>query len=133
MSFRHQQPRTDRNIWPSLTSTDPLALRAWLAQLGFAEGVLIQDGDIVQHSEMFWPEGGRVMVSSYRSTDTNTLPAGVGDIYIVTERPGEVHQRAIEAGHKIIRELGDTDYGSRDFSVRSPDGHRLNFGTYAGS
>jgi hypothetical protein len=28
--------------------------------------------------------------------------------------------------------LHDTDYGSRDFAVRVPEGNRLSFGTYRG-
>jgi uncharacterized glyoxalase superfamily protein PhnB len=29
-------------------------------------------------------------------------------------------------------ELHDTDYGSRDFAVRDPEGNRWSFGTYRG-
>ena len=30
----------------------------------------------------------------------------------------------------MISELRDTEYGSRDFSVRDPEGHIWGFGTY---
>ena len=58
----HSRGRGDRNIWPLMTSIDALALRDWLAQLGFEEGVLSHKDDRVEHSEMIWPEGGRVVV-----------------------------------------------------------------------
>ncbi|MEO8748946.1 MAG: hypothetical protein ABI384_00995 [Allobranchiibius sp.] len=55
---------SDHNIWPNTTYDDPLAARAWLVALGFQEGTLVlDDAGGVRHSEMLWPEGGRVMVS----------------------------------------------------------------------
>lgn len=122
VDFHHQQARADHSVWPSWTSDDALGLRSWLATLGFAEGVLVEENGVVHHSEMYWPEGGRIMVSTANPDDEHAMPAGVGDVYVVTARPDEIHRLAV-----------DTDYGSRDFSVRSPDGHRLSFGTYDGS
>lgn len=121
--------RTDHNIWPLLTANDAPALRSWLQELGFEEGVLISEGELVRHSEMHWPEGGRLMVSSARPE----LPApGIGGSYIVTDYPDEVYSRAVAMGAKISSHLQDTDYGSRDFSVTAPEGFELYFGTYAG-
>src|SRR5690606_18306821 len=71
--------RTDHNIWTGLSYDDPLAARAWLSALGFTEGILVmsEDGTTVAHSEMFWPEGGRVMLSSRGGEDdTFTVPRG---------------------------------------------------------
>ena len=34
------------------------------------------------------------------------------------------------AGARIVRELVDTDYGSRDYAARDPEGHLWSFGTY---
>ncbi|MFV0534238.1 MAG: hypothetical protein ACK5MR_11340 [Cumulibacter sp.] len=73
---------TDHNIWPGFTYDDPIAARAWLASLGFAEGILVKDDNdptSVEHSEMYWPEGGRVMISS-RSRDSKfaTAPGAQG-------------------------------------------------------
>ena len=53
--------RTDHNIWAGISYDDALGARAWLRALGFAEGILVQEDDgTVTHSEMMWPEGGRV-------------------------------------------------------------------------
>ena len=38
--------------------------------------------------------------------------------------------RAKEAGAEITTELVDTDYGSRDYAARDPEGNVWNFGTY---
>ena len=40
-----------------------------------------------------------------------------------------VDQPAVE---RITAEPHDTDYGSRDFSARDPEGNRWSFGTYRG-
>lgn len=126
---------TDHNIWPGLSSPDPLALRAWLVSLGFGEGgcYLAEDGRSVHHSEMLWPEGGRVMISSAGGADDPfAVPIGSGNVYVVVDDPDAVWRRAEALGAEVIRPLRDEDYGSRGFSVRDPEGNRWSFGTYGG-
>ncbi|HEU4513545.1 MAG TPA: VOC family protein [Nocardioidaceae bacterium] len=129
-------PRTDHNIWAGLTYDDAIAARSWLSALGFTEGVLVMsaDGSTVEHSEMIWPEGGRVMVSSrLRSDDTFAVPRGAGSVYVVVDDPDGVFARAKDLGARVIRDMEEADYGSRGFSVTDPEGNRWSFGTYAGS
>ena len=129
-------PRADHNIWAGITYDDALAARTWLAALGFAEGVLVKsaDGRSVHHSEMIWPEGGRVMVSSRdRSDDTFAVPRGAASVYVVVDDPDAVFARAKDLGAEVLREMEDTDYGSRGFSITDAEGNRWSFGTYAGS
>jgi uncharacterized glyoxalase superfamily protein PhnB len=38
----------------------------------------------------------------------------------------------VAAGAEVLQPLHDTDYGSRDFAVRDPEGNRWSFGTYRG-
>jgi uncharacterized glyoxalase superfamily protein PhnB len=40
--------------------------------------------------------------------------------------------RAVAADATVVRELCDTDYGSREFSVSDLEGNRWSFGTYRG-
>lgn len=130
--MENMRDRVDHSIWPLLTSADALALRAWLAQLGFVEGICVADGNRVHHSEMLWPEGGRLMVCTSDPADAHLVPSGSARIYVVTTHPDEVHARAMQAGASITRDLADTDYGSRGFSLTTPDGHGISFGTHAG-
>ena len=125
---------TDHNIWPGLSYDDPLAARAWLVALGFTEGVLVAAGDgTVRHSEMCWPEGGRVMISSRRDDDDMfAVPRGGGSVYVVVQDADAVHARAQTLGARVLRGLEDTDYGSRGFSIADAEGNRWSFGTYAG-
>ena len=47
-------------------------------------------------------------------------------------RPDGLFARATAAGAEILAGLHETDYGSRDFAVRDPEGNRWSFGTYRG-
>ncbi|GAC58563.1 hypothetical protein GOHSU_43_00070 [Gordonia hirsuta DSM 44140 = NBRC 16056] len=123
---------TDHNIWPGLVYRDPFAARQWLTRLGFEPGVLV-DGDTpgaVRHSEMRWPEGGRVMLSS-AGGDLPSAP-GAGNVYVVVTDPDAVYARARELGAVFLRELKDEEYGSRGFTIADAEGNAWSFGTYAG-
>ena len=127
--------RTDHNIWTGLTYDDPIAARAWLSALGFEEGILVTGSDdtVVQHSEMLWPEGGRVMISSRdRPDDTFSVARGAASVYVVVDDPDAVYSRAKQLGADVIRDMENTDYGSRGFSIKDAEGNRWSFGTYAG-
>ena len=129
-------PPTDHNIWAGLTYDDALAARTWLSALGFTDGILVMSADdsTVEHSEMIWPEGGRVMVSSrVKGDDTFAVPRGAASVYVVVDDPDAVFARAKDLGAQVIRDMEDTDYGSRGFSVTDAEGNRWSFGTYAGS
>jgi uncharacterized glyoxalase superfamily protein PhnB len=51
---------------------------------------------------------------------------------VVTDDPDGLFARATSAGATVLRELYDTDYGSRDFAVIDPEGNHWSFGTYRG-
>ena len=127
--------RTDHNLWPGLSYDDAYAARAWLATLGFVDGIVVDGagpGEI-QHSEMLWPEGGRVMVHSRGKADeTFTTPKGSANVYVVCDDPDGVWAKASSLGATVLRPMEDTDYGSRGFSVADAEGNAWSFGTYAG-
>ena len=73
------------------------------------------------------------MISSHRRGDGHNPSApGTSSMYVVVDDPNAVYARATDLGATITRELTDSDYGSRGFSVRDPDGNGWSFGTYAG-
>ena len=55
------------------------------------------------------------------------MPASV---YVVVDDPDAHHERARAAGAEIVRELHDTDYGSREYGAKDPEGNAWYFGTY---
>lgn len=127
--------RKDVNIWPGITCDDALAARRWLEAIGFEPGILVEgDGPgEVMHSEMLWPEGGRVMIhSSCKQADKFTQPRGSGSVYVVVDDPDAVYAKARDLDATLVRDMADEDYGSRGFSVADPEGNVWSFGTYAG-
>jgi len=122
-------------VWPTVRARDGRALIAFLVEaFGFRETVTYGEGDAVHHSELAWPEGGGVMLGTARNTPDDVWPIQPGTFgaYVVTDHPDELCARARAAGAKIVMELHDTDYGSRDFVAADPEGNRWSFGTYRG-
>ncbi len=127
-------------VWPTLRARDARSLIRFLVDaFGFEETVVYGDqpdgsGDVVVHAQLSWPEGGGVMLGSVREDPDDRWPvqAGSAGCYVVTADPDGVHDRAAAAGAEITDPLHDTDYGSRDFAARDPEGNRWSFGTYRG-
>jgi len=114
------------NIFPALRYRDARAAVEWLAgTFGFEERLVVPgpDGAVV-HAEMgFGP--GVIMLGS-----AGDAGATKGGIYVYVEDVDAHHERARAAGAEIVRELAETDYGSREYSARDPEGHSWSFGTY---
>jgi uncharacterized glyoxalase superfamily protein PhnB len=129
---------TRTSIWPCLTYTDARAALEWLEKaFGFEPtAVYAREGDdsIVEHAEMRWPEGGGIMFGTAGKHDGpfGSRPTGQTAVYVVCTDPDALFARASGLGAEVVMGLTDTDYGSRDFSVRDPEGNLWSFGTYAG-
>lgn len=120
-------------VWPTLRAHDARALMRFLVDaFGFEETVVYADGDLVHHAQLSWPLGGGIMVGSVREGPSPTSQPGTFGAYVVTDDPDALFARASAAGAEIVDGLHETDYGSRDFSVRDPEGNRWSFGTYRG-
>ena len=117
------------DVSPSLIYRDPKAAIEFLERaFGFERGMVVEDGDRIAHAEL-WHGDSCVMVGGERSDDLGQRPGG-GWSYVVVEDADAHHARAKESGAEIIMGLTDTDYGSRDYAARDPEGNVWNFGTY---
>jgi uncharacterized glyoxalase superfamily protein PhnB len=123
-------------VWPTLRARDARGLIRFLVDaFGFEETVVYGDGDRVDHAQLSWPPGGGIMLGSVREPgpeDGWPLQAGSFGAYVVTDDPEAVLARAKAAGAEIISGLDETDYGSKGFSARDPEGNHWSFGTYRG-
>jgi len=120
-------------VWPTLRARDARALIRFLVDaFGFEETVVYGDGERVDHAQLSWPPGGGVMLGSVRDDGGWPVPPGSFGAYVVTDDPDGLCARATAAGAEIIAPPHDTDYGSRDFAARDPEGNRWSFGTYRG-
>ena len=130
---------TDRTpppqVWPTLRARDARALiRFLVGAFGFVEVVVMGEDDHVSHAQLAWPLGGGIMLGSARDTPDDPWPLAPGSFggYVVTDSPDALFERAVAAGAEVVRKPYDTDYGSRDFTVRDPEGNYWQFGTYRG-
>ena len=86
----------------------------------------------VAHSELRL--GGDVIMVGTGAEDLQDVPgdfkaARVG-VYLAVEDLDAHFERARAAGANVTRELQNTDYGSREYSARDPEGLHWHFGTY---
>lgn len=122
-------------VWPTLRARDARGLIRFLVDaFGFEETAVYGESGTVQHAQLSWPLGGGIMLGSVRDTPDDPWPVqpGAAGCYVVTDDVDALHARAVAAGAEITRPLSGTDYGSREFGARDPEGNRWSFGTYRG-
>jgi uncharacterized glyoxalase superfamily protein PhnB len=123
-------------VWPTLKARDARSLIRFLVDaFGFKEVVVYGDGDRVDHAQLSWPPGGGIMLGSVRDPGPGvhwSIEPGSCGCYVVTDEADALFARATAAGATVVQELNDSDYGSRGFTVRDPEGNLWSFGTYRG-
>jgi uncharacterized glyoxalase superfamily protein PhnB len=126
-------------VMPALRYRNAPAAIDWLCQVfGFERHAVYANPDgSIAHAELTL-NGGMIMLGSakedehaqrYRSPDDLNGVETRG-VYIVVADADQVHARAVAAGATILRPLQNTDYGSREFAVKDPEGHSWSAGTY---
>ncbi len=129
---------TLQSMYPVFRYNDAPGAIEWLkAAFGFEEHVVYRDDSGgIAHAELSL-NGNLIMLGAskdgYSERSPATLGAATGGLYIAFETPGEIdalHARAKAAGAMIVRDLCDTDYGSREFGARDLEGYAWSFGTH---
>jgi uncharacterized glyoxalase superfamily protein PhnB len=122
-------------IYPTLRYRDSEAMIRWLKDiLGFTERVVYRSDGVVRHAELAYGSS-ILMLGQCRDDEYGRLVGDIGgrrtdSIYVAVNDPDALHAKAKAAGAKIEMELHNTDYGSRDFACRDPEGNLWSFGTY---
>jgi uncharacterized glyoxalase superfamily protein PhnB len=118
-------------FFPLLRYADAPAALAFLERaFGFSRGEVVENPDgTIAHAELS-DGAGTVMLSSDRDDPHVGRRAGLGGIYVAVDDIDAHYARARAAGAEIVTELFDTDYGSRDYAARDPEGNLWSFGTY---
>lgn len=104
---------------------------------GFVEGGVYRDDEgKVQHAEL-WLGSSAIMLGPVADTPFGRVmrqPDEAGGVtaslFCVVGDPDAHFARSQAAGFEIILPLRDESYGSREYSVRDPEGHVWTFGTY---
>jgi uncharacterized glyoxalase superfamily protein PhnB len=126
-------------VMPTLLYQDAPAAIDWLCNnFGFEKHVVYPgENGAIAHAELTFGNG-MIMLGSAKEEGYGTLvttPAKLGGAttqaaYIIVTDADGLYERVKAAGAEIARELNTTDYGSREFACRDPEGHLWNFGTY---
>ena len=123
------------SIVPGLHYEDAEAAIEWLVSaFGFEKKLVVPgEGGTIAHAELTYGNG-LIMLGTTREDDR---PAGRRQgganghgIYVCVPDIDAHHARARAAGANIVRDLFETDYGSRDYSARDLEGNLWHFGTY---
>ncbi len=136
MSYPVNSPST---IMPALRYRNAPAAIDWLCQvLGFERHAVYPGPDnTIGHAELTLG-GGMIMLGSYKEdayASRFKSPEEVGGFetrsaYVIVPDTDAAYARAKASGGTIIREIQNTDYGSREFTVKDPEGHSWSVGTY---
>ncbi len=130
---------TKSTIIPGLRYKDAPAAIEWLHNvLGFEQhAVYPGPNGTVSHAELMLG-GGMIMLGSEKDDDYGRgfkAPRDLGgvetrSVYVVVPDADAVYARAKTAGAVIVRPIQNTEYGSREFGVKDPEGHTWSVGTY---
>lgn len=129
-------PAAMQNIFPTLQYVDAPAAIEWLGKaFGFEKQFVVpgENGAIAHAQLRLGP--CLVMLGSAREDKFAMVPpakaGGVTQaIYVCVEDTDAHHARAKAAGARIVDGPLTTEYGSRDYTARDPEGHLWHFGTY---
>ena len=126
---------TKQRTFVALAYEDAPAAIEWLTTVfGYREVEVhaAEDGKIM-HAELEY-DGNVIMLGSTGVGLDIRSPRQLGHAthctYVVVDDPDAHYRRAKHAGAEIVRELNDTDYGSREYVCRDLEGNLWGFGTY---
>lgn len=125
-----------QTIYPAFRYADAWAAIAFLeAAFGFTRGAVFEGPDrTVGHAELQLGTASIGLNSATPPQPDNPWTSVRCGIYVALPDSTAVdahHAHAVAAGAQVARPLGDTDYGSHDYSVWDCAGHLWCFGTYA--
>lgn len=130
---------TQSTVIPALRYRNASAAIDWLCHVfGFEKHAIHHGPDnTIGHAELKLG-GGMIMLGSERDdafgrgfkTPEDTGGIETRSTYIIVPDADAVYARAKAAGGTLVRELQSTPYGSREFTVKDPEGHSWSVGTY---
>jgi uncharacterized glyoxalase superfamily protein PhnB len=120
-----------------LTYDDAPAALDWLEEAFGFERSSVHEGPngTIAHAELTYGDGmimlGNAGDNGLDMKTPRELGAVTQGVYVIVDEGIDRHyERARSAGAEIVRALHDTDYGSRDYMARDPEGNLWSFGTY---
>ena len=121
-------------VWLALQANDaPALIDYYVDTFGFVVAARYGDGDNVDHAQLNWPEGsGGIMLGSHKPGAVCSRKPSTAGGYVATDDPDALYERVLQCKADVVRPLEKTDYGSREFTMRDPEGNLWSFGDYTG-
>ena len=118
-----------------LTYDDAEAAVDWLERaFGFERSSVHEANGKLAHAELRFGDGMIMLGPAGKNDFGLRTPRELGavsqGVYLIIDDIEGQYDRALASGAEILRELADTDYGSREFMARDPEGNIWSFGTY---
>jgi uncharacterized glyoxalase superfamily protein PhnB len=124
-----------QTIFPLLRYNDARAAITWLCNaFGFVELFSVpSSGDEVRHVQLRLGTNV-IMLGSVRPDEHIVSPQKLGfstqSLCVYVDNLDRHFERARTAGAEVLDSPSDTDFGSRQYTVRDLEGHLWTFGTY---
>ena len=118
-----------------LSYDDANAAVDWLEQaFDFERSSVHQANGKIAHAELRFGDSMIMLGAAFENDWDMRTPGelcGVNQgVYVIVDDIDAQYERARGAKAEIVRPLADTDYGSREFMARDPEGNIWSFGTY---
>lgn len=130
-----QNPNEAPRLYHTMRCRNAEAMIAWLKDvLGFVERVVYRRDGEIKHAELAF--GSSILMLGQHRDDAYGKQVGdlsgrrTDSVYLAVDDPDALYRKVKGSGATIEMEPYDTDYGSRDFSARDPEGGLWSFGTY---
>ena len=120
------------NIFPALRYDDAHKAIDFLVNAVGFERHAVFDGPntTVAHAELRLGASALAINSATPADPANPWTNVRQGLYVVLKDVNAHYDRASAAGADVVRLPVDMDYGSREYTVRDPEGHLWSFGTY---
>src|SRR5581483_718770 len=120
------------NIFPALRYPDGPGAIEWLGKaFGFEKQMVVPGPNgTIAHAQLRLGPGFVMLGSARHEHGANPWDNEKQGVYVYVADIDAHYRRAKAAGAEIVRDLQNTDYGSREYSARDPQGHLWSFGTY---
>ncbi|CAL8462555.1 g2088 [Coccomyxa elongata] len=123
------------SVCPYLFYNNAKAAKHWMFDIcGFKPGILKENEDgSIMHAEAHHGSSIIMFCAPNRpEMKKNAVnPAARPTVYVSVKDVDGLHQRAKAAGATFVKNPFDTEWGSRDFHMKDPEGRVWFFGTYS--
>ena len=122
-------------MYPILGYRDLGAAIDWLCRVFAFEPLELTKNDDGTYAHVELRLGAGVIMPTTARDQTNPEdpwegPIGTQGLYVALDGIEAHYERVVAEGAEIVRPLADTDWGSREYTVRDLEGNLWAFGTY---